>query len=89
VANHPSAIKRHRQSLIRRTSNRNVKSKLSTLVRRVNEAITEGNGDEAKQGLLAASKALASAGSKGVIHPRAASRRTGRLARKVARLSAQ
>lgn len=89
MANHPSAVKRHRQSLKRRANNRDVKSKLSTLTRRVNEAITEGEQDQAKQGLLAASKALASAGSKGVIHPRAASRRTSRLARKVGRLSAE
>jgi small subunit ribosomal protein S20 len=87
VANHPSALKRHRQSLRRRDANRIIKSTLRTIVRGVNEAVVAGEPDKAREELGRASRALAKAASKGTIHRRSASRRTSRLARKVAALS--
>ncbi len=87
MANHPSALKRHRQSLKRRDANRSVKSRLHTLVRRVNEAILAEDGDTARSGLGDASKAMAKAASKGVLPRNTASRRTSRLAKRVAKLA--
>ena len=86
MANHPSALKRHRQSRKRRDRNQSAKSRLATLVRRVNEAAEAGDAATARSHLQAASTALAKAASKGLLHSRNVSRRTGRLARKVARL---
>lgn len=84
MANHKSALKRHRQSLKRRDRNRGVKSRLRTLIRRVHEAIDAGDKQAAQAGLREASQALAKAASKGVLHSNNASRRSGRLARAVA-----
>ncbi len=88
MANHPSAIKRHKQSLKRRDANREVKSHIRTLVRRVNEAVEAGDAETANASLKNAARELARASSKGVLHTANASRRTGRLARKVAKLDA-
>jgi len=87
VANHPSALKRHRQSRKRRTANLAAKSKLRSQIRKVREAVADGNADAAAEQLKVASVALAKASSKGLLHPRNASRRTGRLARSVAKRS--
>ena len=87
MANHPSALKRHRQSRKRRDANHAAKARLRTLVRDVNEALAAGNKPSAQQLLRTVSKALAKAASKGLLHAANASRRTSRLARRVARLS--
>lgn len=87
MANHPSAIKRHRQSRKRRTANQSAKARVRTLGRNVEASIAKGNAEDAAKDLHVAERALAKAGSKGLIHPRAASRRTSRLAKKVAKLA--
>jgi small subunit ribosomal protein S20 len=63
------------------------KSKLRSQIRKVREAVTAGDAQAAAAELKSASQALAKASSKGLLHPRNASRRTGRLARTVAKLS--
>lgn len=87
MANHPSALKRHRQSRKRREQNIAARSRVRTLVRGVNEAIEAGDKTVAQERLREASVALAKAASKGLLHAANVSRRTGRLARKVAALS--
>jgi small subunit ribosomal protein S20 len=87
VANHPSAIKRHRQSLKRRAANQSAKARVRTLGRKVEASLATGDAAQAAKDVLIAERALAKAGSKGLIHPRAAARRTGRLAKKVAKLA--
>jgi len=87
VANHPSAIKRHRQSRKRRTANQAAKARIRTIARKVESTTVAGSAEQAKKDLYESSRALAKAASKGLIHPRTASRRTSRLAKKVAKLS--
>jgi small subunit ribosomal protein S20 len=87
VANHPSAIKRYRQSRKRRAANQAAKARVRTIARKVETTASTGNADQAKKDLHEASRVLAKAGSKGLIHPRTASRRISRLAKKVAKLS--
>jgi small subunit ribosomal protein S20 len=84
VANHPSALKRHRQSRKRRVANRSSKARLHTLVRDLQETIAKGDKKQAQEKLREISQALAKAASKGLLHPSNASRRTGRLSRRVA-----
>ena len=86
MANHRSAIKRHKQSLVRRVANRSTKARVQSLTRKVQEAIAAGDAEAAASSLHLASKALAKAASKNVYHTRTASRRTSRLARSVASL---
>lgn len=86
MANHPSALKRHRQSEKARVANRSLRGRVRTLVRQLRETIATGDRDAASSKLREVSSELARAASKGVIHSRTASRQTGRLASQVAAL---
>jgi len=86
VANHPSALKRHRQSEKRRLRNRSIKTKLKNLVRQVREAVTTNNNAEAStKSFATAARELDKAVSRGVLHRNNASRKISRLARAVSR----
>jgi len=84
VANHKSAEKRARQSERRRERNRNVKSRMKTVVKDCLTAIDGGAADAAEK-LRSAERALRQAASKGVIPKRRASRRVSRLAKRAAK----
>ncbi|RMD84133.1 MAG: 30S ribosomal protein S20 [Candidatus Dadabacteria bacterium] len=88
MANHPSAEKRYRQARVRRRRNRAVKSRIHTLTRRLRDAIAAADRAQATERLREVSKALAKAAAKGIIHPRTASRRISRLAKKVHQIPA-
>ena len=88
VANHPSALKRHRQSEKRRLRNHAIKSRLRHLVREVRTALAARDADAAAQTLAQATRALAKAETRGVLHRNNAARRIGRLARAVSQLRA-
>lgn len=79
MANHKSAIKRHRQSEKRRERNSSVKSTIKTAVKKVHESVKSANDEEARANLKAATTLLDSAVSKGVLHRNNASRRISRL----------
>jgi small subunit ribosomal protein S20 len=87
VANHPSALKRYRQSRKRRVANRSSKSRLHSLIRELEATVASGDKKQAQAKLREISQALAKAASNGLIHPSNASRRTGRLSRRVAALN--
>jgi small subunit ribosomal protein S20 len=86
VANHPSALKRHRQSEKARLANRSVRAKLRTMVRQLREAIASGDKAAADGKLREATSQLQKAASKGVLHRRTADRQSGRLAKGVSAL---
>jgi len=88
VSNHPSAEKRNRQRVVRTVRNRSVSSAVRTQVKRVREALEEKNKEAAAKTLATAISALDKASSKGVVHPKAASRTISRLAAQVAKLAA-
>lgn len=88
MANHPSALKRHRQSEKRRVRNRTVKNRLRRLVRDVRTAISAKNADFATTSLTNATRALDKAVTKGVLHRNNAARKIARLARAVTQLRA-
>jgi len=79
LANHRSAIKRHKQSEKRKVRNITVKSAVRTAVKKVRDALTGGKIEEAKAGLKGAIAVLDRAVSKGVLHRRNASRKVSRL----------
>jgi small subunit ribosomal protein S20 len=81
LANHASALKRHRQAEKRRTKNSSVKSNIKTALKRVKSTIAEGKAPEATEAVRHAISALDKAASKGVLHRRNASRKASRLAR--------
>lgn len=87
MANHPSVIKRHQQSLKRRSRNIETKSKVRTLIKKARQAIESKNGVEASAQLRAVSKVLGNAVSKGIIKRNTASRWLSRLSRSATQIS--
>jgi small subunit ribosomal protein S20 len=83
LANHASAIKRHKQSEKRRLRNAAVKTSLKTVVKKVKEAATAGKADEAKTNLQNAVSELDKAVTKGVLHRNNASRKISRLTKQL------
>ena len=83
---HKSAIKRNRQNQKRQDRNRIVRSRVKGDVRKVREAVDRKDGSAAEAELRRAIKDLSQAASKGILHPRNASRRIARLSKRVATL---
>lgn len=83
MANHESALKRHRQSIKRRNRNKVAKSTVRGAIRKVRSSAESGDAAVAKEDLRMAEKLLAKAAAKGIIPKRTASRNVSRLARKV------
>ena len=86
MANHKSAIKRDRQSKVRRLRNRMYKSRMKTVIRRVEEALVAGAEDQAKEALALAVPVIQKTAGKGTIHKKNASRKVSRLTRRVNRM---
>ena len=68
-------------------SNRQVKSSLKTLFKKLEANVEEGNGDEAAKLAVELGSKIDKAATKGVIHRNAAARRKSRVAHTLARLS--
>ena len=83
MANHKSALKRNRQSLVRRARNRTIKSKVKTVVRAVNEVIEQGAVETAQTALKVAIPIIQKAATKGTFHRKTASRKVSRLTKRV------
>jgi small subunit ribosomal protein S20 len=79
MADHASAVKRHRQSLKRRERNNHVRKTCRSAVRRARAALESGAPDAEKLVRLA-ERTLRKACTKGVYHPRTVSRTVSRLA---------
>lgn len=86
MANHPSAEKRNRQRIKRTARNRSIKSRCRTLMKYVRQAVANGDRTAALTALKAATSALDSAVTKGVLHRNTASRLVSRLTQAVNRL---
>jgi len=79
LANHKSALKRHRQSLKRRARNRISKTRIKNTVKAVRMAVEEKDVAKALEALKDATSILDRAARKKVIHQRQAQRRIARL----------
>ena len=84
MANHKSALKRNRQSLVRRERNRMNRSKVKTAIKKLDAAIeVEGSVEKAKEALVAAVPVIERAAVKGAFHKKTASRKVSRLTKRV------
>ena len=83
VANHKSAIKRHKQSVRRNARNRAARTRAKNVVKDVRLAIQGKDREQAQQALTAASSVLSKVAGKGVIHWKKAARKISRLARAI------
>jgi len=88
LANHPSALKRHRQSLKRQARNKAVKTRIKNVVKAVRQALAEKNADTAAIALKNASSVLDRAASKKVIHWKKAGRCIARLQTAINKMAA-
>ncbi|RQD65581.1 30S ribosomal protein S20 [Desulfonatronovibrio magnus] len=83
MANHKSALKRHRQSLKARERNKAVKTRVKNATKAVRAAIEQKDSESASKALQLAASCIDKAAKKNVIHWRAASRKISRLSRAV------
>ncbi len=83
MANHKSALKRHRQSLDANARNRAMKTRIRNVVKAVREAVEQKDPVLAQQALKSATRVLDKAASKKIVHWRNASRRIARLSQAV------
>jgi len=88
LANIKSQIKRNKQNEKRRLRNRVYRGQARVAVRLARATMEDDNLTESKAAVFAAVSALDKAAEKGVIHRRNASRRKGRLMKKLAALEA-
>ena len=83
MANLPSVEKRNRQSLKRKARNVVVRTHIKGAIKALRTSLTGKNADKTKEALVEVMRVVGKAKSKGVLHPRTASRRVARLAKAV------
>lgn len=88
MAHHASALKAERQSLKRRTRNRQNISKLKTQVKKLRAALAKGDVETAKALMPETVSEIDRASKKGVVHDNAASRYKSRLAKRLQAITA-
>jgi small subunit ribosomal protein S20 len=87
LANHKSALKRIRQNTKRNERNKGFRTLVKTVTKKVTSEAEAGNKEQALLELKRAEKVIAKVGGKGILHPRAASRKISSLTRLVNRAS--
>lgn len=83
MANHKSALKRHKQSEVKKARNASIKSNLKSAVKKVTEATGAGDAETARKNLPAAISLLDGAVTRGVLHRNNAARKVSRLTKAV------
>ncbi len=86
MANNPSAIKRNRQTIVRRQRNRSQKSRMRNAVKTLRQAIEAGDSATARTLLPETLQLVDLTAQKGAIHRNAAARTKSRLERAVSGL---
>lgn len=79
MANHKSALKRHRQSLKRRLRNRSTKTRVKNVTKEVRLAVQAKDVEAAQEALKNAMSIIDKAAGKKVLHKKTAARRISRL----------
>ena len=87
LANIKSAKKRILVSKKKEMRNKSAKSKIKTLVKKVEAAIAEGNKSDAEEALRVVTSELSKAASKGIYHKNTAARKISRLTLAVNKLA--
>lgn len=86
MANTPQARKRIRRNEARTVVNRNRVSRIRTLVKKVELALTAGDKEAATAAMVAMQPELARGVAKGVVHKNTAARKFSRLTKRVTAL---
>jgi small subunit ribosomal protein S20 len=85
VASHASALKAHRQNVIRRERNRQLRSRLRGALKAIRAAVDKNDFDAVKEQLKETVSLVDRMASKGIIHRNAAARYKSRLSSRVAK----
>jgi small subunit ribosomal protein S20 len=88
MASHDSAIKAHRQSLVKREANRQYRARLRGALRAIRTAIDSGDTGKVKDALRSTISLVDKMAGKKVIHRNAAARYKSRLAKRVGKRTA-
>lgn len=88
MANTRSAKKAIRQSVRRADINKNRRSRVRSFIRKIEDAITQGDKDAAAAALKAAQPEIMRGAQKGIMHRNTASRKVSRLARRIKAIGA-
>ena len=88
MASHDSALKAHRQNIVRRERNRQMRTRLRRALRDIRAAIDGGDAAEVKDALRNTISLVDRMAGKGIIHRNTAGRYKSRLAGRVAKKSA-
>lgn len=83
MANIKTAKKRILINQTKAARNKSIKSRVKTLVKKVEQAIADGDKDLAKANLTAAISAYDSASTKGIFHKNTVARHVSRLTKRV------
>jgi len=89
MANTSSARKAARVIARRTAINKSRRSRMRTIMAKVEEAITAGDPSRAREALSQAEPVIMRAAQQGVVHRNAASRKVSRLTQRVAKLGKQ
>ena len=89
MANHPSALKRAKQNKVRHLRNASVKSRIKTKVKQYLQTLEASPEASTSPALIEAVSLINRASSKGILHPRTASRKISRLSKKLNKISGQ
>ena len=82
MANHKSALKRHRQSIAQRLRNRSQRSAMKNTVKKLHSAIESNDKDAVRTTLIDATSIIAKTATKGIIHSNTANRTISRLTKR-------
>ena len=88
MATHASALKAHRQNVVRRERNRQMRSRLRGALRSIRAAIDAGDPAKVKDALRNTISLVDKMAAKGVFHRNAAGRYKSRLSSRVSKKSA-
>ncbi len=88
MANHKSAIKRHKQSLVRAERNRAARTRVKNVIKKVRSAVLAGDKAVAAEALVLATSMLDKASTKGAMHWKTSARKISRLAAAVNKIEA-
>ena len=86
MANHKSAKKRVRQTIVRNARNRHERSRVRTAVKKLRSTLSEGDAEAAASALRSAESLIRRAASKGILPKQRASRAISRLSKATNRI---
>ena len=88
MAKHASALKARRQSIKRREHNRELRSRLRTVLKSIRAAMDAGDRAGAQKAFRGTVSLIDRMSGKGIIHDNTAGRYKSRLVKRLARMSA-